>query len=288
LGARGGAAGSATPGPATAGRAVGDLAHIRLVATDLDGTLLRSDGSISTRTVEALDRLESLGIELVFITARPPRWMGPIAATAGHHGLAVCANGAVTFDLHAEQVVDSYPIPADVALEVVRRLRLAVPGGTFAVESAEGFGCEPGHLQHQWDEESNPRTADAARLLESPALKLLFGHPRWTADDLLTLARERVGDLVEPTHSNPERAAIELSALGVSKATTLARLCAARGIVAADVLAFGDMPNDLPMLEWAGTAVAVANAHPDVLAAVSLVTAANDEDGVALVIERLG
>jgi hydroxymethylpyrimidine pyrophosphatase-like HAD family hydrolase len=269
------------------GPAIGDLAHIRLVATDLDGTLLRSDGTISCRTAEALDGLEAAGIALVLITARPPRWMGPIAAMTGHHGLAVCANGAVTYDLHASRVVHSSPLPADAALEVVRRLRLAVPGGTFAVESAQGFSCEPGHLQHQWDEESNPPVADVARLLEMPALKLLFGHPDWTADDLLAVARELVGDIAEPTHSNPERAAIELSALGVSKATTLARLCAARGISAADVLAFGDMPNDLPMLTWAGTAVAVANAHPEVLAAVSFVTAGNDEDGVAIVIERL-
>jgi Cof subfamily protein (haloacid dehalogenase superfamily) len=261
--------------------------RVRLVATDLDGTLLRSDGTVSRRSRNALDRLEGAGIELVFITARPPRWMGPIAAMTDHHGVAICANGAITYDLRAESIVDSRPLQTETALEVVRRLREAVSGGTFAVETVEGFACEPGHLVHQWDLELDAHVADIHQLLESPAVKLLFGHPEWTADDLLAVARETVGELAEVTHSNPERSAIELSARGVSKATSLARLCQGRGIDAAEVLAFGDMPNDLPLLHWAGIAFAVANSHPEVLAAVSHTTASNDEDGVAQVLERL-
>jgi hydroxymethylpyrimidine pyrophosphatase-like HAD family hydrolase len=123
--------------------------------------------------------------------------------------------------------------------------------------------------------------------LEAPAHKLLFGHPGWTADELLAVAQEALGDLAEATHSNPARSVIEMSAHGVSKATTLACLCASRGIAAADVLAFGDMPNDLPMLTWAGAAVAVANAHPQVLSAVSHHTGTNDGDGVARILEVL-
>jgi len=264
-----------------------ELERVRLVATDLDGTLLRSDGTVSQRSRHALAGLAAVGVELVFITARPPRWMKPIAAMTDHHGVAICANGAITYDLHAELVVDSRPIPDAPALEIVRRLRAAVPGGTFAVESLTGFACEPGHLQHQWDEELDPPTGDVVELLRAPAVKLLFGHPDWTADDLLVVAREVVGDLAEPTHSNPERAAIELSAPGISKATSLARLCGRLGIDRAEVLAFGDMPNDLPLLTWAGVAYAVANSHPLVLAAVSRLTASNDDDGVALVLERL-
>ena len=261
--------------------------RIRLVATDLDGTLLRTDGTVSARTSSALARLASAGLDLVLVTARPPRWMGPIARMTGHHGVAICANGAITYDLLHESVVDSRPFPAEAALEIVRRLREAVPGGSFAVESLAGFACEPGHLQHQWDTETDPPTGDIARLLGSPAVKLLFGHPNRTADELLAVARAIVADLAEVTHSNPERAAIELSASGVSKATTLARFCAGRGLDAESVLAFGDMPNDLPLLGWAGTSYAVANAHPDVIAAGFLLTASNDEDGVAKVLERL-
>ncbi len=264
-----------------------DYGRVRLVATDLDGTLLRSDGTVSPRAAEALARLEPTGIDLVFVTARPPRWLGRIADATGHHGIAICANGAATYDLRTECILDSYPVAQETALEVVRRLRSVVPGGTFAVETIDGFACEPGHQRHQWDEDLRPRLADAERLLESPALKLLFGHPAWSANDLLGTAQDSVGALVEPTYSNPERSAIELSARGVSKATTLARFCEARSIAASEVLAFGDMPNDLPMLAWAGAAVAVANAHRQVLSAVAYVTASNDDDGVAQVLEQM-
>jgi Cof subfamily protein (haloacid dehalogenase superfamily) len=261
--------------------------QIRLVATDLDGTLLRTDGSVSERTRRALAGLEAAGIAVVFITARPPRWMGPIARMTGHGGVAICANGAITYDLAAGRALDSHLLPAKAAREIVRRLRQAVPGGTLAVETGDDFGCEPGHLQHQWDSEPSPHVADVLVLLETPAVKLLFGHPDWTADDLLPVARRAVGNLAEATHSNPERAAIEIGPRGISKASALAGLCGGRGIAASEVLAFGDMPNDLPLLAWAGTAFAVANAHPEVLAAVSRVTASNDEDGVARVLERL-
>jgi hydroxymethylpyrimidine pyrophosphatase-like HAD family hydrolase len=262
-----------------------DYDRVRLVATDLDGTLLRTDETVSMRTRDALAGLDRAGIDLVFVTARPPRWMEPIAAMTGHSGVAICANGAITYDMAAERVIGLRPLPADHALEIVRRLRLAVPGGSFAVETAEGFACEPGHLQDEW--ESDPPTADVLVLLEAPALKLLFGHADWTADDLLTVAREVIGALAEATHSNPARSVIEMSARGVSKATTLARLCASRGITSAEVLAFGDMLNDLPMLTWAGAAVAVANAHLQVVSAVSHHTATNDDDGVARVLEVL-
>jgi Cof subfamily protein (haloacid dehalogenase superfamily) len=262
-----------------------DCSGVRLVATDLDGTLLRSDETVSVRSRNALAELQAAGIEVVFIPARPPRWMTPIAAMTGHHGIAICANGAITYDMAAEHIVDSRPLPNEAAFEIVKRLREVVPGGTFAIETVEGFACEPGHLQDEW--ESDPPLADAFVLLESPAVKLMFGHPDWTADQLLAAALESVGEMAEVTHSNPSRSAIEISARGVSKATTLASRCSSRGIESAQVIAFGDMPNDLPMLAWAGTAVAVANAHSDVLAAVPNVTASNDDDGVAKVLERL-
>jgi hydroxymethylpyrimidine pyrophosphatase-like HAD family hydrolase len=89
-----------------------------------------------------------------------------------------------------------------------------------------------------------------------------------------------------PTHSSG-RALIEMSAHGVTKASALAALAEGHEIKPADVIAFGDMPNDLPMLRWAGTSYAVANAHAEVLAAVDHVTAANNDDGVARILEDL-
>ncbi|MCC4321954.1 HAD family hydrolase, partial [Streptomyces malaysiensis] len=111
-------------------------------------------------------------------------------------------------------------------------------------------------------------------------------HPELAPDAFLQLARSVAGAHGDFTRSSPS-ALLEVSGLGVSKASTLARCCAERGISAADVVAFGDMPNDLEMLMWAGTSYAMANAHPDVLAATTHRTASNTDDGVAAVIERM-
>jgi hydroxymethylpyrimidine pyrophosphatase-like HAD family hydrolase len=124
-------------------------------------------------------------------------------------------------------------------------------------------------------------------LVEQPAAKLMLRHDNLTADALLARARQVASHLAEFSHSNAADGLLEISAAGVSKASALARLCGQRGIDSRDVIAFGDMPNDLPMLAWAGSAVAVANAHPEVIAAADEVTASNEESGVARVLERL-
>ncbi len=117
-------------------------------------------------------------------------------------------------------------------------------------------------------------------------LKLLAHHHELAPDAFLTRARTILGDLASVTRSSPT-ALLEISAHGVSKASTLALSCAERGIRPEEVAAFGDMPNDIEMLSWAGSSYAMGNAHPDVLAAATGSTLGNNEDGVALVIERL-
>ena len=258
-----------------------------VVASDLDGTLVRSDGTISDRTVTALHAAEAAGATVVFVTGRPPRWMAPVAARTRHTGLAVCANGALVYDLRAQQVVERFPLAVELAREVVLVLRRALPAAGFAVETEQGFGHEPAY-RPRYDVPSDVRVAAIEALLDLPVVKLLVRDEERASDELLAAARTVLGDLAEVTHSTPSGGGLlEISAAGVSKATTLARLCAQRGVPAEQVVAFGDMPNDLPMLAWAGASYAVANAHPDVLAAVARHTASNDDDGVARVLERL-
>lgn len=120
----------------------------------------------------------------------------------------------------------------------------------------------------------------------APVLKLLAHHAELAPDEFLALARSAAGEHASITRSSPT-ALLEVSGPGVSKASTLALCCAERGISPAEVVAFGDMPNDVEMLSWAGTSYAMGNAHPDVIAAASGRTVANNEDGVALVIERI-
>lgn len=258
-----------------------------LVATDLDGTIVRSDGTISSRTVRALERVERAGATLVLVTGRPPRWMAEIADAVGHHGLAICANGALVYDLSTESVVRSRYIEPDVLTEAIGRLREVVPEFRFAVEHSNGFVFEDRYNLGTWDSDAlGGRPVDGDTLVSAPGSKLLAFHPGGNPDTLMVQAEKAVGDLVTVTHSS-SRGLLEMSAHGVTKASALAELCLELGVSAGDVVAFGDMPNDLPMLTWVGRSYGVANAHPDVLAAVGAITAANNEDGVAQVLELL-
>ncbi|HEY5186720.1 MAG TPA: HAD family hydrolase [Actinomycetes bacterium] len=260
---------------------------VGLVATDLDGTIVGHDGTVSARTVAALAAVEDAGVPLVLVTGRPPRWMRPVVEATGHRGVAICANGGVVYDLHTERILEAFLLPLDAGLEAVRRIREVMPRAVFAVETGAGFSHEPAY-RTRWDSHlAAVRIAPAEELVAVPVVKLLVRDEDSDGDAMLELARQALGGLVEVTHSNPNDCLLEISALGVSKATTLARVAAEHGVEAADVLAFGDQPNDLPMLAWAGTAYAVANAHPEVLAAVPLHTASVDEDGVAQVLENL-
>ncbi|TDE54054.1 HAD family phosphatase [Nonomuraea mesophila] len=256
----------------------------RLVATDLDGTALRTDGTVSPRTAAAFAKVEESGAALVFVTGRPPRWMGGVAGAVRHHGLAICANGALIYDLHTERIVESHLITVDVLEEVVAQLRANVSDLAFSVEYEAGFAHESDFLLGGLDKAR--RTAHAGSLTARPCAKLLALHPGMGADELQAMVHELVGHLVTATHSS-RRGLIEMSAQGVTKASALAALAGRHEIKPAQAVAFGDMPNDLPMLSWAGTSYAVANAHPDVLAAVDHVTGTNDDDGVAQVIEKL-
>ncbi|MBQ1096424.1 HAD family hydrolase [Streptomyces sp. b94] len=267
----------------------------RLIATDLDGTLLRDDKSVSPRTVAALAAAEKAGIEVFFVTGRPARWMDVVSAHVHGHGLAICGNGAAVVDLHggpgAHRFVKVRELARDNALDAVRLLREAAPGTVYAVEQTYGFHQEPAYpkLHMEVPDDRLPAEeilAPGGRAAAEPVLKILAFHPELDPDGFLTLARLAIGDRANVTRSSPS-ALLEISGPEVSKASTLALCCAERGISHEEVVAFGDMPNDVEMLTWAGRSYAMGNAHPDVIAAASGRTVANNDDGVAVVIERL-
>ncbi len=270
----------------------GPIPTPRLIATDLDGTLLRDDKSVSPRTVAALAAAEEAGIEVFFVTGRPARWMDVVADHVHGHGLAICANGAAVVDLHAgREFVQVRALPRNAALSVVEALRAAAPGTSFAVELTTGINYEPDYPPFFKDPGAHLATAEellheATDESAAPVLKLLAHHPEITPDEFLALARSAAGAYASITRSSPT-SLLEISGHGVSKASTLALCCAERGITPDEVVAFGDMPNDVEMLSWAGTSYAMGNAHPDVITAASGRTVANNEDGVALVIERI-
>ncbi|MER5522443.1 MULTISPECIES: Cof-type HAD-IIB family hydrolase [unclassified Streptomyces] len=267
----------------------------RLIATDLDGTLLRDDKSVSPRTVAALAAAEEAGIEVFFVTGRPARWMDVVSDHVHGHGLAICGNGAAVVDLHggpgAHRFVKVRELARENALDAVRLLRDAAPGTVYAVEQTYGFHQEPAYPKLHLETPDHLLAAEEILAADGPSagepvIKILAYHPDLDPDAFLALARLAVGERANVTRSSPS-ALLEISGPGVSKASTLALECAERGISHEEVVAFGDMPNDVEMLTWAGQSYAMGNAHPDVIAAASGRTVANNEDGVAVVIEQL-
>lgn len=262
------------------------VAPIRLVASDLDGTLLRPDGSVSEYTRQVLGRLQAAGVVIALVSARPPVTLLPIAASAGVRGLAICDNGAVTYDLAREQVTDLRPLPAAVSQRLIETLRQAAPGVCFAARIALELHYEPAYeALSLYGMNPADHRADASCWPGQSMTKLLVRHAELPIDRLLSLVQQLGSADIEATHSGARN--VEVSACGVNKASALAELCAALGIAPEQVVAFGDMPNDLAMLTWAGRGIAVANAHPLVLAAADEQTLPNWEDGVAVALERL-
>ena len=258
--------------------------QVRLVASDLDGTLLRSDDSVSQRTLAALARTVAAGIRFVLVSARSPGWLAPEAARLGLDGIGICCNGAVVYDYEAERVIIHHPLAPETARELVHGLRLAAPGVVFGCERPSGFIAETAYRPIFRPPDSIPR-ADALAFVAEPVTKLVLQHPELSQPELHAIAAGFGDGQIEACYSGA--GLVEVSAAGVTKGSALAELCAELEIERDAVIAFGDMLNDISMLEWAGRGIAVANAHAQVLAAADEVTASNDEDGVALVLETV-
>ncbi|HEY5855066.1 MAG TPA: HAD family hydrolase [Aldersonia sp.] len=268
------------------------MAPIRLVATDLDGTLLRSDRTISERTAAAMAALRAAGIELVWATARARHSVHEFALASGFRGKAICANGAVLMDLAdgSPRVLRTVEIPADAAREALAWLRTLRPGVVFAAVGSSTFVAEPGYAElcvftdHHREPATIQRSDDPVGGTD-PIVKIVARHPEIAGVDLYRAAHATGFDGLGLTHSGAPY--MELAPAGVTKASVLAALCADAGLDRADVAAIGDAINDAPMLAWAGTALCPAQAAPEVHAIAHRVLDANDEDGVAAYLEEL-
>jgi hydroxymethylpyrimidine pyrophosphatase-like HAD family hydrolase len=278
----------------------------RLVATDLDGTLLRSDGTVSPRTRRVLADVEAAGIEVVFVTARPPRWLGLLEDLVGGHGRVICLGGAAVWDLGSGRALDVCGFTEDAVRALVADLRDAEPDIALAFERVDGPVFDPWFPKDEPGIPVEARAVPVERSLgashdDAPrelVAKLLAIDPRATGsphgrlaeagstahDDFFARVRDVARDRAHLAYSGAVGLA-ELLPPGVTKDAALERWCERLGVAAQDVWAFGDMPNDVPMLSWAGRAVAVANAHPEVLACADVVVGKNDDDGVAAYLE---
>jgi hydroxymethylpyrimidine pyrophosphatase-like HAD family hydrolase len=254
----------------------------RLVATDLDGTLLADDGRLTAYSAEVLRRVQELGVRVVIVTARPLRWMDELwEQVGGGRGLGIVSNGAITYDIDRREPLQVHGITASVGVPLAEAISVAAPGTTFALECLGGFRHEPEYVEMH-PSPPDVRIGDLATLWDEPAVKVLAQHLTLDPADFRARVFDAVGERATPTWTVDRL--IEISAPGVTKGGALAELCGRLEVAADEVVAFGDMPNDVPMLRWAGTSYAVANAHPDVIASASHRAPANHDDGVAVVL----
>jgi Cof subfamily protein (haloacid dehalogenase superfamily) len=263
-----------------------------LIASDVDGTLLDDQEMITARTRAAVRAAVDSGAQFVIATGRPPRWVQPVVDALGFAPMAVCANGAVIYDPSVDRIVSAQTLSADALGELAEIATRVIPGVGLAVErvgrsahdaATPQFVSSPGY-EHAW---LNPDNTEVSLedLLSAPAIKLLIRKSGATSAEMAAALAEHIGLQGDITYST-NNGLIEIVPLGVSKATGVAEVARPYGIAAEEVVAFGDMPNDVPMLAWAGLGVAMGNAHPEAVASADEVTATNDDDGVARVLER--
>ncbi|WP_371101177.1 HAD family hydrolase [Streptomyces sp. PU_AKi4] len=258
----------------------------RLVATDLDGTLLRGDHSVSRRTRDALAAATAAGAAHIVVTGRAAPWTRPILDDLGYEGLAVCAQGAQVYDAGTHRLLTSVTLDRQLAGVALAKIEAEV-GPLYLAASRDGLDGEvlvgPGY-EVVGALPATPFT-DASDLWTAPLNKLYIQHPKLTSDELADAATRAAGGFVTVTMAG--EGIVELLPLGLSKATGLSLAARRLGMKAAETIAFGDMPNDIPMFAWSAHGVAMANAHEELKAVADEVTTSNEDDGIAAVLERL-
>ena len=260
----------------------------KLIGTDLDGTIVANYGFISERTKIAFTAANAAGIHIYFVTGRPIRWMAEINENF-NFGLGICGNGAMLYDFLNEKILEQWLFSIEAQLETVKRLRAVIPPVTFAVEVNQQFHREKKYVP-RWDiGADNVGVDQIEEVITAPALKILARcqNGEFSSDEMLVLANKELTGIATVTHSNSTDSLLEISADGVSKGATLAKVASRHGLTADDCVTFGDNPNDFSMLTWASRSWAMADGHPDLMKHAKFQTDPHQEDGVAKVVERL-
>ncbi|MFB8139232.1 HAD family hydrolase [Streptomyces parvus] len=259
----------------------------KLVATDLDGTLLRGDDTVSERTREALAAATAAGAAHIIVTGRAVPWTRHILDDLGYEGLAVCGQGAQVYHAGEHKLLTSLTLDRQLAGLALSKIEAEVgplhlaasrDGLEGEVLVGPGYRVQEGPLPYLFVD-------DATEMWTAPLNKVYIQHPELDDDALAFAARAAVGSLVDVVMAGA--GVVEILPLGLSKATGLSLAARRLGVKAADTIAFGDMPNDIPMFGWAQHGVAMANAHDDLKAVAHEITASNEDDGIAVVLEEL-
>jgi Cof subfamily protein (haloacid dehalogenase superfamily) len=276
-----------------------------LIASDVDGTLLDDQNTVTAATVAAITNAVRSGVDLVLATGRPPRWIAEVTdqlvvpddLVGVRPGgslvrYAVCANGAIVYDVANDRILHAAQLEVPRLRKLVEILEAVLPEAGLAAERAGAsahdaatrpFVATTGY-QHAWLNPDHELVEDVD-ISDEPAVKLLAREPQMRSEQMAELLIPAVGDLAEVTFST-SNGLIELSVPQTHKASGLARLAELSGLPTEAVIAFGDMPNDIEMLRWASHGAAMAHGHPAAIAAADEVAPTNNDDGVAKVLNR--
>ena len=254
------------------------------VVSDLDGTLLRSDGTLSAATLQMLEALRGCGVPFLVATARTPRAVQRIAGHR-HLGLVVCANGSIVWNASTDGIVQEACFPAAALADAISRVRTMIPDVAVALLSARRMFLDERYVALRPKGLEDDLPMSAAGEDGDHMVMVAMRHRRYGAKDLLGPASEAFAGLGRASYAGPS--VLDVSPDGVTKAGTAAGLLVDLGCPPEATVAFGDMPNDLELLAWAGWSAAVANAHPVVLEAADEIVPGNDDDGVARTVDRI-
>ena len=256
----------------------------RVAVFDLDGTLLDSSYELSPRTAAALKAIADAGVLIVLATGRPVDAV--LGQVDGHHAdFVVGSNGRELYSFETDHRSHEH-FPIDLALDAGRVLRVHIPGVRLAL-----FTDVTVHMEHGWLDLIPERPIgvvtvdDALAAPGDAALRLGAFHPDRRAVTFLSEARSVLPDGLEVHVSGLD--SLDIGAAGIDKLAGVRRLTGQLGVRRGDVIAFGDNLNDHGLLSWAGRGIAMANADPDTIALADEITASNDDDGVAVVLEAL-
>ena len=287
----------------------------KLIASDLDGTFLSHDGSITLKNIEVVKSIKDAELNLLFITGRPARWLSPIATRIGYTGLIIGGNGSFLADMAEHVVLTADEIPTEAAAEAFNRILEKFPNTGFSVERSFAGMKIPEHhaldyvslkeiryddlqvavsvgYEERWTKELQVPAFEIQDLVALGHITKFIAKPNdvsaWNPDDWYYEIGALVSDVINVNHAAQDYPLAEMSALGVDKGTALAKHAAGLGLTSNDVAAIGDMPNDIPMVKWAREGWAVSDAHADLKEVADFVSDENSDSPVAdLILELL-
>ncbi|MDK8496602.1 HAD family hydrolase [Corynebacterium marquesiae] len=265
----------------------------RLIASDIDGTLLDRNHRVPRRNRDAVARAVQQGAYFALSTGRPFRWIAPVLEQLPVRPVCVTSNGAVLYDSAEDRVMSAHELSPAALAEVVDVAQTVLGTVGFGAERAGGsladavedlFVVERHYSENALFEGFG--VVSMGELVGQPAVKFLIRNTDYSAPELYDLISPHIDpELAHVTYSINE-GMLEVAAPKVTKRRGVEWLADYAGVDQTEVIAFGDMPNDIEMLRWAGCGVAMENAHPEVKAAADAVTVANHQAGVAKVLER--